>query len=113
VVKKKMRTKTLWLRDEYLAHILAGRKTVEVRVGYKNIARLAPGDRLLLNDRHLFVIRRMGRYADFESLLAHEDPATIAPDRTPEALLATLRSLYPPEKEALGAVALEIEPVQA
>ena len=32
-----MRTKTLWIKDEYLQLILAGRKTIEVRVGYSNI----------------------------------------------------------------------------
>jgi ASC-1-like (ASCH) protein len=93
--------KTLWVREPYLGQLLAGRKTVEVRVGYDNIRRLQPGDRLNLNDRHLFAIRRVGRYADFEELLAHEDPASIAPDLPPDQLLAALRQLYPPEREAL------------
>jgi ASC-1-like (ASCH) protein len=105
-----MRTKTLWVRGEFLAQILAGRKSVEVRVAYKNIAHLQPGDRLLLNDRYPYIIRRVGRYAGWEELLDREEPATIAPDLTREALLAALRSLYPPEKEALGTVALEIAP---
>jgi len=105
-----MRTKTLWIKDEYLRLILAGRKTVEIRVGYSNITRLQAGDRLLLNDQHPFVIRRIGRYASFQELLAHEDPACIAPDAPPEQLLEELRAIYPPEKEALGVVALEIEP---
>ena len=105
-----MRTKTLWIKDEYLQLILAGLKTVEVRVGYSNITRLQVGDRLLLNDRHPFVIRRIGRYASFEELLAHEDAASIAPDVPPGQLFEKLRAIYPPEKEALGVVALEIEP---
>ena len=105
-----MRTKTLWIKDEYLQLILAGHKTVEVRVGYDNITRLQVGDRLLLNDRHPFVIRRIGRYASFEELLAHEDVASIAPDVPPGQLLEGLRAIYPPEKEALGVVALEIKP---
>ena len=46
-----VRTKTLWIKEEYLGAILAGRKTVEVRVAYPNIARLQLDDRLLLNDR--------------------------------------------------------------
>jgi ASC-1-like (ASCH) protein len=50
------RTKTLWTKDEYLQHILRGRKTVEIRVAYNNIARLEPGDTLLLNDQHLSVL---------------------------------------------------------
>jgi ASC-1-like (ASCH) protein len=107
-----MRTKTLWIRAEYLDQVLSGHKTIEVRVAYSNIARLEPGDRLLLNGAHPFVIRRMGRYASFEDLLAHEDPASIAPGMSRQALLSALRQLYPPEKEALGAIALEIEPAQ-
>jgi ASC-1-like (ASCH) protein len=104
-----MRTKTLWIRDEYLPLILQGRKTVEVRVAYANIARLEPGDRLLLNDTHPFVIRRVGHYVDFDELLRNEDPACIAPDLSADALLSVLRALYPPGKEALGVVALDIE----
>jgi ASC-1-like (ASCH) protein len=104
-----MRTKTLWIKDEYLQLILAGCKTVEVRVGYSNITRLQVGDRLLLNDQHPFVIRRIGRYASFKDLLAQEDAASIAPDVPSGQLLEGLRAIYPPEKEALGIVALEIE----
>jgi ASC-1-like (ASCH) protein len=106
-----MRTKTLWIKDEYLRLILQGRKTVEVRVGYSNITRLQVGDRLLLNERHPFVIKRIGRYADFEELLAHEDSAAIAPHVPPHELLDVMRAIYLPDKEALGAVALEIEKV--
>jgi putative hydrolase of the HAD superfamily len=110
------KVKTLWVREPYLSQILAGRKTVEVRVGYDNILRLRPGDQLKLNDEHLVTIRRIGRYADFEELLAHEDPAAIAPDPSSSSgqglpagdLLAAIRSLYPPEKERLGAIALEL-----
>ena len=105
-----MRTKTLWIKDEYLRLILAGRKTIEVRVGYSNIKRLQVGDLLLLNDQHPFVIRRIGHYASFEELLAHEDAASIAPDVPPGQLLEKMRAIYPPEKEALGVVALEIKP---
>jgi sulfoxide reductase heme-binding subunit YedZ len=110
MISDEMRTKTLWIKDEYLRLILAGRKTIEVRVGYSNITRLQVGDRLLLNDQHPFVIRRIGRYASFEELLAHEDAASIAPDVPPEQLLKGLRAIYPSQKEALGVVALEIEP---
>jgi ASC-1-like (ASCH) protein len=105
-----MRTKTLWIKDEYLRLILAGYKTIEVRVGYSNITRLQVGDRLLLNDQHPFVIRRIGRYVSFEELLAHEDAVSIAPDVPPGQLFENLRAIYPPEKEALSVVALEIEP---
>jgi putative hydrolase of the HAD superfamily len=111
------RTKTLWIRDQYLSQILAGQKTVEVRVGYENIRRLQPGDLLKLNDRHVVVVRRIASYTGFEDLVAAEDPTEIAPDlpstrgssEAASALLAALREIYPPHKEALGAVALEVE----
>jgi putative hydrolase of the HAD superfamily len=109
-VSSESKVKTLWVREPYLAQILAGRKTVEVRVGYANIRRLQAGDRLKLNDQHLVTIRRVAHYADFEELLAQEDPLAIAPDLPPHDLLATLRQIYPAEKEALGAVALEVAP---
>jgi HAD superfamily hydrolase (TIGR01662 family) len=100
--------KTLWVHKPYLDEILAGRKTVEVRVGYENIRRLRPGDQLKLNDRHLVTIRRVGCYADFEELIAHEAPEEIAPGLTPQDLLVALREIYPPQKESLGAIALEV-----
>ena len=106
-----MRTKTLWIKDEYLEWILVGRKTVEVRVAYSNITRLRPGDHLLLHDRHPFTIRRITRYNSFEELLAHEDPASIAPDLPSSKLLTVLRAIYPENKEALGVVAIELEEI--
>jgi ASC-1-like (ASCH) protein len=108
-MQREPRVKTLWIRPEYLAQILDGRKRVEVRVGYRNITRLQPGDLLKLNDIHLARIIRVGHYPSFEALLAREETAAIAPDLPPEELLPALRALYPPEKEALGAVALEFE----
>lgn len=105
-----MRSKTLWIKPEYLQQILDGHKTTEVRVAYSNINRLLVGDRLLLNDQHPYIIERIGRYANFEDLLAREDKRAIAPDVPPEQLLEHIRAIYSPEKEALGAVALQIKP---
>jgi putative hydrolase of the HAD superfamily len=110
------RIKTLWIREPYLSQILAGQKTIEVRVGYENIRRLRPGDLLRLNDRCVVTIHRVALYANFEELVANENPAEIAPDLTAgaggrepaEEQLAALRGIYSPEKEALGAVALEV-----
>ena len=105
--------KVLWIKDEYLQQILAGNRTIEVRVGYGNIHKLKAGQLVRLNDRYLFRLARIALYPDFATLLAHEDVAQIAPDLPPEALLVAMRSIYPPEKEALGAVALQLEPVSS
>ena len=103
------KSKVLWLKEEYLQQILAGRKTVEVRVGYANIKRLRPGDRLLLNDQYPYLIVDIRHYPNFEAMVATETPAAIAPDLPDRsALLAACRAIYPPEKEALGVVVLEL-----
>lgn len=103
------RQKTLWIQETYLQQILAGHKTVEVRVGYANIMRLHPSDVLLLNNEHHYLIQAIRYYPDFEALVAAENPLAIAPDLPdPFALLTACRAIYPPEKEALGVVALEI-----
>ena len=99
----------LWIKEQYLQQILRGEKTVEVRVGYPNILRLKAGDVIRLNDRHPATIRRMARYDSFDELLEAEDPRTIAPRLSAEELLSTLRSIYPPQKEALGVIALELD----
>lgn len=104
------RQKTLWIKPEYLQAILDGRKTIEVRVGYTNIRRLQAGDILLLNQQYPYRIRRIRLYPDFEALVAQEPADHIAPGLSPQELIAALRALYPPEKEALGAVAIELEP---
>ncbi len=106
-----MRVKTLWIQDKYLKQILEGRKTIEVRVGYSNIARLEVGDTLLLNGDYPFVIRRIGRYPNFEALLANEENRAIAPDLSANRLLEALRETYPTEKEVLGVIAVEIAPI--
>jgi ASC-1-like (ASCH) protein len=107
------KAKVLWIRDEFVQQILAGKKTIEVRVGYSNIRRLQAGQFVRVNDQYLFRLVRVTFYPDFVTLLAHEDPALIAPDLAPEGLLAAVRGIYPAEKEALGAVALELEVVSS
>jgi ASC-1-like (ASCH) protein len=107
------RIKTLWIKPDNLDLILQGEKKVEVRVGYGNIRRLQNGDQLWLNDEHLFTIVRVGLYSGFEEMLENEDSSLISPGVTAHEVLARCRDIYPPDKEALGVVALEIRPLQA
>ncbi|MDX1413723.1 MAG: NAD(P)-dependent oxidoreductase [Candidatus Promineifilaceae bacterium] len=107
-----MRTKNMWIKDEYLKMILDGRKTVEIRVGYDNIKRLQVGDQLLFNDQRLFTITRISHYRSFEKMLQSEDLERIAPGIPRNQLINQIRAIYPREKEDLGVVALEIDPVR-
>jgi ASC-1-like (ASCH) protein len=104
------KTKVLWIKEEFLRSVLDGQKTVEVRVGYDNIRRLQPGDMLLLNEQYLYEIVDLRHYPDFAAMVAAEKTEAIAPNITdPQALLHACRAVYPPAKEALGVVALEIK----
>ena len=51
-----MRSKTLWVKEQYLKQIVSGKKTVEVRVAYTNLSGLVPGDVLRLNDQFTYRI---------------------------------------------------------
>lgn len=51
------------------------------------------------------------RVPDFEALLDGEGPSHVNPTATRDQQLADIRTIYGPEKEALGALAIEIERV--
>lgn len=106
-----MAEKTLWIREPDLQQLLAGEKTVEIRVAYANIAKLRTGDHLLLNDQHPFEIQWISIYDSFDTLLANVEPGKIAPGVSRPELIQTLREIYPPDKEILGVVALHLTPV--
>lgn len=66
----------------------------------------------LPDQRHGRDLRGQGQavteYPDFEALLDDEGPSNINPTATRELRLANIRAIYPSEKEALGALAIEI-----
>ncbi|MDA5145641.1 NUDIX domain-containing protein [Streptomyces sp. AD681] len=75
---------------------------------------VAVGDTLVFHDRdsgrELDVIaQRITLYPSFDDLLRSEDTARINPDGSPSELLANLRGIYPPAKEALGVLALAFD----
>jgi ASC-1-like (ASCH) protein len=105
--------KTLHIKQHYLACICQGRKILEVRVGYPNIRRIKTGERVKLmsqEQEHVVRIREIRHYETFVGMLDSEDASSIAPDvPTKEELLSCLREIYPPEKEQLGVIVLEMD----
>ncbi|MEU8955041.1 NUDIX domain-containing protein [Streptomyces sp. NPDC048518] len=92
----------------------AGRKTLEVRVATANKRAVGVGDTVVFHDRDTgreldVIVRRITPYPSFGDLLNSEDAACIDPDGPPGELLANLRSIYPPSKEALGVLALAFD----
>ncbi|UUU30973.1 ASCH domain-containing protein [Streptomyces sp. CA-210063] len=102
------------LYRQYFDLVAAGTKTIEVRVKYPRLADLAAGDtirfRIKATDETCDVqVLRVTEYPDFEALLDGEGPPNVNPTATRDQQLANIRTIYGPEKEALGALAIEIE----
>ena len=107
------RVRELNLYRQYFDLVAAGTKTIEVRVKYPHLADLAAGDvirfRIKGTDETCEVeVRRVTEYPDFDALLDGEGPSNVNPTATREEQLANIRAIYPPDKEALGALAIEI-----
>jgi len=104
-----VKTYNLNIRAEYLKMILDGRKTIEVRVAYPRFAAMVAGDTIRFNGEHEYQLASVGRYPDFQALVKSEDPRRMYPT-DPDNLLTVLREIYPPEKEALGVLAIHLRP---
>lgn len=100
------------IRKPYFDLIATGSKTIEIRVGYPKIRRMAVGDSLRVtsgDDTLTTRIAALNAYPSFEAMLDAENNTAIGePGMTREELLAACRAIYPPEKEALGVVAIHL-----
>lgn len=102
------------LYRQYFELVAAGTKTIEVRVKYPRLADLTAGDtvrfRVKGTDETCDVqVLRVTGYPNFEALLDGEGPATVNPTAGRDQQLANIRTIYSPEKEALGVLAIEIK----
>lgn len=101
------------MKARFFDLIMAGRKTLEVRVGYDSIRKIKTGDRIRLSthDRTAeILVKDVRNYKNFAEMLAVESAEQIAP-YDPAGVSRLLSEIYPPQKERLGVVVLEIEPV--
>jgi len=102
----------MWVKQRFLELILSGKKTLEVRVLYPNLRRIKKGDLINLNNQATIRVKDVRTYSTFEEMLSHEEVSRIVPGSTREEVLKLLKSLYPPYKEQLGVLVLEVEPVE-
>lgn len=106
------------LKRPYFDQVVSGRKRVEVRVRHARWSELAPGERIRFacdDDVCLVTVVKVVVYPSFEELLDAEDADAVIPDTPRDQQLKQLRSIYGPDKEALGVLAIAIEadvPVQ-
>lgn len=100
------------IKRPYFDAIMAGTKTVEVRVGYESIKRLKAGELLQLETSQktgVVRITAVREYRNFADMLETEDWRQIVPQvNTKDDALRLLTDIYPPDKENLGIFVFEL-----
>lgn len=99
--------------QRYFDLVAAGTKTIEVRVRYERLAGMKAGDTIRFRvkesgDTCDVQIIRVAGYKSFEALIDGEGPEKVNPTTPRDQQLTNIRNIYGPEKEALGALAIEI-----
>lgn len=93
--------RTINIRRPYLELISSGSKTIEVRVGYPRMRKIASGDSSCRTR-----VTKVAKYESFEAMLDIEDNEAIGSEgMSRDELLAACREIYPRGKEALGVLA--------
>lgn len=104
--------RTIRVKKRFFDFIRSGKKKLEVRVGYDSINRIQVGEQVRMETHESnFRVRvsAIRRYETFEKMLEKEPYQQIVPDSTSQAeVLFLLKKIYPPEKERLGVIVLEL-----
>jgi ASC-1-like (ASCH) protein len=96
----------------YFDLIAQGKKTTEIRVNDSSRRKIKEESLIRFRcqgDEVLTRVTKVARYASFEDMFDHESVASVNPLASREDQLANIRQIYPPEREALGVVAIGIQ----
>ncbi|MFE5559845.1 ASCH domain-containing protein [Streptomyces sp. NPDC056544] len=107
-------THQLNLCRKYFDLVVSGAKSIEVRVKHPHLENMSAGARIVFAvkesvDRCTVDVVRVTEYTPFEALLDGEGAANVNPTASREQQLSNIRGIYGPEKEALGALTIEIK----
>lgn len=100
------------LKREYFTQMQEGYKKLEIRVCYPNLKNIKPGSVVTFEcgHDHLRVkMRDVRKYKTFVEMLDNEDYRLIAKGKTKEEILQICRMIYPPHREALGVLVLDVK----
>lgn len=112
--KKNLKARALRIYRKYYQLIESGEKTIEVRVGYSSMKNIIAGQLLKFvcqDDECLTKVKRVKEYKSFNDLFKNENPAQINPHLSVEEQLVEIRKIFPPDKERLGVLAIEVQKV--
>jgi ASC-1-like (ASCH) protein len=96
----------------YFDLIATGRKTTEIRVNDSRRRKIKDGSLIRFRcqgDQVLTRVTYVNRYDTFDEMFDHEEVSSVNPLAARTEQLADIRQIYPPEREALGVVAIGIE----
>lgn len=111
-----VRAHEMGIYKRYFDLIATGRKTTEIRVNDSSRRKIKQGSLIRFRcqgDHVLTRVVRVARYDTFDEMFDHESVASVNPLATRDEQVANIRQIYPPEREALGVVAIGIELVDA
>ncbi len=103
--------RSLRIQNRYLDMIKSGEKTLEIRVAYDHLKRIKRGDRIRLvsnSDETVRRVRDVRRYPNLDRMLKQEDVEQALPGLKRSEALERLREIYPPDKEQLGIIVLDL-----
>jgi ASC-1-like (ASCH) protein/ribosomal protein S18 acetylase RimI-like enzyme len=106
--------RTMRVKQRYLDYIKAGTKPLEVRVAYDSIKRMRAGEKIRFASRdetQVVLVREIRAYSNFDEMAKTEDLSQIVPGQSDSEVMQTLKRIYPPDKERLGVVVLDVEPL--
>jgi ASC-1-like (ASCH) protein len=107
-----VRAHEMGIYKRYFDLITAGRKTTEIRVNDSSRKKIKEGSLIRFRcqgDQVLTRVTRIARYDSFDEMFDREEVTSVNPLATREEQLANIRQIYPPEREAIGVVAIGIE----
>ena len=107
-----VRAHEMGIYKRYFDLIVAGRKTTEIRVNDSSRRKITEGSLIRFRcqgEQVLTRVTRVARYISFEEMFDHESVASVNPLATRTEQLANIRQIYPPDREALGVVAIGLE----
>ena len=107
-----VRAHEMGIYKRYFDLIAQGRKTTEIRVNDSSRKKIKEGSliRFHCQGRDVLTrVTRVRRYGTFDEMFDHESVASVNPLATRAEQLASIRQIYPPEREALGVIAIGIE----
>ena len=101
------------VREEILPFIQDGSKKLEIRTASGRFLHVKEGDSIRFNGlgNCVKLVPQIDRFANFADLLTICDPNDVMPGMPPHTILTLLRTLYPPEREALGVLAFHLKTV--